>query len=421
MISHSKLPFSSRFSRSVLRNLPRVIIHTANMLEGDWANMSQAVWRSPLLPLLLGKEHTEIIALGSGYRFKRDLLSYLNHYGKGKTGRLAEHLMKYNFSAVRAALIASVPSRQELGGLDSEKETIWGWPAVKEAMNNIPLKKRTEPETKAHVVVQISSIATLGQTDKWLRETFFESLSPSRGLTSKSTTTPEFSIVFPTPGEIRRSLNGYGSGGSIHMKAQSPAQKKQLEYMRPYLCRWAGDEDSPPATANPNPTTLNSDTPVREAGRRRAAPHIKTYIRFSDANTTSIDWAMVTSANLSTQAWGAAPNAKREIRICSFEIGVIVWPDLFLDDGQEIETKESKPGKVGSAAMVPCFKKDVPCCALERDNGASSDISSSATTLVGLRMPYDLPLKPYSRSDTPWCANASYTETDWLGQTWTSA
>ena len=386
------------------------------MLAGDWANMTQAIWRSPLLPLLSQKGQTENLSLGSGYRFKRDLLAYLEAYGQRKTGRLVDQLKKHDFSVVRAALVASVPSRQELNGLNSERETIWGWPALKEATSNIALKK-TESKSQPHIVVQISSIATLGQTDKWLRETFFKSLSPSQMLKSERKKVSKFSIIFPTPDEIRRSLNGYGSGGSIHMKTESPAQKKQLEYMRPYLCRWAGDQDDTPGT-NTRSTLDTNNAPVREAGRRRAAPHIKTYIRFSDADMSSIDWAMVTSANLSTQAWGAVPNAKGEVRICSWEVGVIVWPDLFVETDQE--NRESGLAKAGSAAMVPCFKRDVPSCALERD-GESSDTSSSVTTLVGLRMPYDLPLKPYSRQDMPWCANATYTKPDWLGQTWTTA
>jgi tyrosyl-DNA phosphodiesterase 1 len=126
------------------------------------------------------------------------------------------------------------------------------------------------------------------------------------------------------------------------MKLQSAAQQKQLQYMRPYFCHWAGDEET--LTCNTLDTTGTEATKKQiyagnnamvkhEAGRRRAAPHIKTYIRFSDAREMDrIDWAMVTSANLSTQAWGAAANANGEVRICSWEIDVIVWPDLFADD-----------------------------------------------------------------------------------------
>lgn len=59
---------------------------------------------------------------------------------------------------------------------------------------------------------------------------------------------------------------------------------------------------------------------------------------------TEIDWALVTSANMSKQAWGEASNPQGEMRISSYELGVLVWPELFGED----------------AKMVPTFKQDVP-------------------------------------------------------------
>lgn len=237
------------------------------------------------------------------------------------------------------------------------------------------------------------------------------------------------------------------------MKLQSAAQRKQLEYLRPYLCRWASDTgDGSDISAkhsinsgqerceskNVNESvqkcvaTSKNSQPIRNAGRCRAAPHIKTYIRFSDANLATIDWAMVTSANLSVQAWGAAANGKKEIRICSWEIGVLVWPDLFID--REVEKDGGGTGRNGkengkelprddgnknngynkpAAVMLPCFKQDMP--EVPEDNGSGA---STTSTFVGLRMPYDLPLSPYTPQDQPWCATVDYNEPDWLGQTW---
>lgn len=367
--------------------------------------MTQAVWRSPLLPLSPAGSPTPSqapSAIGSGSRFKRDLLSYLKAYGPKKTGPLVQQLSRYDLGSIRAALVASVPSKQDFGVLDSEVATVWGWPALRDLMNRIPIKKQPKegkgPQgSRPHIVAQISSVASLGQTDKWLKDVFFTSLAP----TSKPE--PKYSIIFPTPDEIRRSLDGYGSGGSIHMKIQSAAQQKQLQYMRPHLCHWAGDNPS-----NTNFVDLSEDKPPkREAGRGRAAPHIKTYIRYSDAETMdTIDWAMVTSANLSTQAWGAATNANGEVRISSWEIGVVVWPELFTDD-----SASPNPISKSSALMVPCFKRDRPC--------SSPDIlERNPSTVVGFRLPYDLPLTPYSASDEPWCATKSHDLPDWQGLSW---
>ncbi|PGG99749.1 hypothetical protein AJ79_08438 [Helicocarpus griseus UAMH5409] len=463
IVAYMPEPFGTHHSKMMIiirhDDQAQVVIHTANMIAGDWANMSQAVWRSPLLPMLSEKRkgHSSDApgGIGTGKRFKRDLLAYLEAYGHKKTGPLVEQLEKYDFSSIRAALIASTPSRQAVDELDSERHTLWGWPALKDTLRHISYNKESDSGAKRpQIVIQISSVATLGQTNKWLKETFFDALSPpsvrSSGLLKAQPNPPaKFSIIFPTPDEIRRSLNGYASGGSIHMKLQSVAQQKQLQYLRPYLCRWAGDTSDDRSTSTKSPSsgqtplankvegefpqeptepTLTKECThqIREAGRRRAAPHIKTYVRFSDADMATIDWAMVTSANLSLQAWGAGTNGKKEIRICSWEIGVLVWPELFAsEEGSSGEhpvkekIKDDSQGASGSkniddkrtTVMVPCFKRDAPEAGSDRSG-------SSPTTSVGLRMPYDLPLTPYNSQDQPWCATAAYSEPDWLGQTW---
>ncbi|KAL2793532.1 tyrosyl-DNA phosphodiesterase I [Aspergillus keveii] len=401
IVAYMPEPFGTHHSKMMILlrhdDTAQFIIHTANMIAGDWANMTQAVWRSPLLPLSSadssrgGSNVTPTpIPWGSGARFKRDILAYLKEYGVKKTGSLVEQLAKYDFGAVTAALIASVPSKLEIGNSGSsgsDERTIWGWPALRDALRHVPLR---ESDATPHIIAQMSSIASLGQTDKWLKDVFFDALAPSSSRSQKQR--HRYSIIFPTAEEIRRSLNGYGSGGSIHMKLQSAAQQKQLQYLKPYLCHWAGDVAGqlPPES--------------RDAGRRRAAPHIKTYIRFTDARRMDeIDWALVTSANLSTQAWGAAVNASGEVRICSWEVGVLVWPELLITD----EKKERK-----SVVMVPCFKQDDP------DTSRTTPSDGAAALQVGFRMPYDLPLTPYSAQDIPWCATMAHSQPDWLGQTW---
>ncbi|PKY01483.1 phospholipase D/nuclease [Aspergillus campestris IBT 28561] len=399
IVAYMPEPFGTHHSKMMVLlrhdDLAQVIIHTANMIPGDWANMSQGVWRSPLLPLRKpstpnNPEPEHSAAFGGGSRFKRDLLAYLREYGQKKTGPLVDQLAQYDFSAVRAALVASVPSKQKFDEMSDSKKTLWGWPALKNVLRSIPIASQGKSRTTPHIVTQISSVATLGQQDKWLKEVFFESLSAR---TSPAAQNPKYSIIFPTADEIRRSLNGYGSGGSIHMKLQSAAQQKQLGYMRPYLCHWAGDQ-----------ANAQNNHRLQDAGRRRAAPHIKTYIRFSNTETMdTIDWAMLTSANLSTQAWGAAVNRNGEVRICSWEIGVLVWPELLA--GPE-------PGS--QCTLVPCFKRDVPDVLA----GSGKDPHEQQSTVIGLRMPYDLPLSPYASGTVPWCATAEHTEPDWLGQTW---
>lgn len=365
------------------------------MVAGDF-KMCQAVWRSPLLPESSSNLSTQVSNLppiGCGARFGFDLLTYLRAYGS-KLKALIIQLEKFDFSSIRAALVASTPGRQNLQRLDDDKETSWGWPGLKTVLQRVPVQLSKQ----SHVVVQVSSVANLGAGDKWLRETFLRALGAGIGTFNEHPHYPKFSLIFPTADEIRRSLEGYDSGGSVHMKTQSPAQARQLEYVRPMLCHWAGDnveEGSRSASA--------SNNVLRDAGRKRTTPHMKTYIRFTDSNMDQIDWAMVTSANLSTQAWGAAASPSGEVRICSYEIGVVVWPALW---------KTNEDDKV---EMVPVFKKDLP-----GQIGGSTMTTEGGDRVVelGFRMPYDLPLVPYAAHEMPWCAAAPDEEPDWMGRVW---
>lgn len=133
---------------------------------------------------------------------------------------------------------------------------------------------------------------------------------------------------------------------------------------------------------------FSSGTTIQEAGRKRAAPHIKTYIRHGEG---SIDWALTTSANMSKQAWGEAVNRAGEVRIASWEIGVLVWPSLFAE----------------KAKMVGTFQKDAPAKDEEED-----------VPVVGLRIPYNLPLQKYGVNEKPWVATATHVEPDWKGERW---
>ena len=357
--------------------------------------MCQAVWRSPLLPLResalgdLDRSPSSIALLGSGARFKLDLMNYLHAYGRAKLGALTDQLNMYDFRCVRAALVASTPGKQNLRSSDPDIESLWGWPGLKNVLKRIP---STPSQTPSIVVIQVSSVASLGAGDKWLTSTFLDALAAAKPSDKPAKLKPQFSLIFPTADEIRRSVRGYSSGGSIHMKIQSVAQAKQLDYLRPMLCHWASD--SVPRDLS---TVSTSTANTHKAGRSRAAPHIKTYIRFSDESMTKIDWAMMTSANLSTQAWGGATNSTGEVRVCSYEIGVVIWPALWDDKGN------------GSADMVPVFKKDMP---------EGTEREGCIKTCVGMRMPYDLPLNPYGRHEMPWCATVPDAEVDWMGRTW---
>jgi tyrosyl-DNA phosphodiesterase-1 len=373
--------------------IAQVVIHTANMIEQDWGNLTQAVWRSPLLPLLPEREmqsqhHEASYAIGTGLRFKADLLKYLRAYSS-RARVLVDELGKYDFSGVRAALIASTPSRTPIDTSPTQSTTPWGWPGLKHMLSQIPTSLKP-PESASIINIQISSVATL--TEKWIQnflavlDSKAKPVKVAFGVKKK----PKYNIIFPTAAEIRGSLDGYASGDSIHMRLQSAAQQKQQRLLKPMLCHWDG-------TIHEQATTTQPEL-KREALRNRAAPHIKTYIRFRDSSCKQIDWAMVTSANLSQQAWGFSEDKGGIVRISSYEIGVVVWPELFRESEDEC------------VVMVPTSGKDIP--------DAEDVVGSESHIVVGLRIPYDLPLVPYRKDDVPWCATMSYQEPDWTGQVW---
>ncbi|ERF69581.1 hypothetical protein EPUS_01911 [Endocarpon pusillum Z07020] len=449
-------PFGTHHTKGMVLfrrdDLAQVIVHTANMIEQDWRNLSQGVWLSPLLPRLaspVSKETSGVLpAIGSGSRFKRDFMAYLQHY-QHRTASLVSQLEQYDFSAIKAALVAHVPAKFD--GIETEPSVqLWGWPALKRTLKNISPEKLPEQhsniQSPPHIVCQVSSIASL--PEKWIRDTLFAALAktstavdiPTKNSRTFSQARPRYSIIFPTPSEIRTCLDGYAAGASIHCKLQNTQQRKQFEFMKPHLCHWNAEHSRSAVTS----TGTSPSSRTGKALRGPAAPHIKTFIRFSDSTAQkTIDWALLTSANLSTQAWGtAAQIGSGEVKVSSYELGVLVWPDLFLDSDTTTTSGEGKDKsrRKRRATMVPTFGSNTPSDAQirdvvtasptrrlggnreERTEKDSDDEEAAAEddelVIVALRMPYDLPLTPYSPDDEVWSAKSSHTEPDSFGGVW---
>lgn len=424
-------------------DVAQVVITTGNFIEKDWS-MSQAFWCSPELPLAASTSGDGDMRIGSGERFKSDLLAYFKAYGSKLTS-LHSQLRQYDFHAIRAALVASVPSKLRPSSV-SYDEPLWGLPALERVLKHV----RADPTKQAHIVTQMSSVASVGE--KWLTDTFFTALSTTSNPQHSSSSIPKNLIVFPTPDEIRNSISGYGSGSSIHMKISAPAQQRQLEFLRPMLCHWGPSKPSSIASSGTarNPINLEKpsisiELPVKtgKAARHPAAPHIKTYTRFSDSSMQTIDWAMMTSANLSTQAWGSSIK-DAEVRICSYEIGVVVWPALWEEDGRkaimvpmfgcDTPTDADRPSRVESQVATEVDIKDEHAAKnwaegedTTADKAKGEQRVKSARIgeqqkddgmLIGWRMPYDLPLNPYKPGEDPWCNSIAHHEPDWMGRYW---
>lgn len=359
-------PFGTHHTKMIILfrrdDTAQLVIHTANLIPHDWTNMTNAVWCSPRLPLLPVPDTstTPNAAPGTPAAFKTTLLSYLSAYPASVYTPLAAALARYSFAGIRAHLVASVPTSP------SQSPVPFGWPSLPPVLRTIP--PSPSPSPPATIALQISSIATLGPTPSWLRETLFPALAPSDHQRVK------WKVIFPTPAEIRASLDGYVSGTSIHTKTQSTQQGKQLGYLRPLFCRW---------------DRKGGEGGGRDAGRGRAAPHVKTYIRYGQEGPKGevrVEWALLTSANLSKQAWGGGRNKEGRVRVASYEMGVLVWPGLWGE------------GRV----MEGVFGRD----------------EADGEGVVPLRMAYGWPLRGYGEGDEPWVATRGYDEVDWMGRRW---
>ena len=494
--------------------------------------------------------------IGSGPRFKHDLLRYLQAYGS-RTASVVSELRKYDFGAVRGAFVASVPGRVPDAsksntavtagvGVDAVNSTAWGWQGLRQVLESVECEDdysdededdETDSETNSEdsgdqkkgnghsktntspqINVQVSSIASLGAKDTWLKafinvlsasasssasskaapaksslttnsESKGKSETPKTQFASKSSPSPSpvTRIIWPTVTDVGNSLNGYASGGSIHMRLKSATASKQMEYLRPCLFRWStakkpllamlregyeNESQSISSSVNGGSTSAATGPLIRDikpsmmleggdekesskartkgkqplvqgkAFRNLAAPHIKTYIRFSRRG--NIDWALVTSANLSTQAWGAGKNkTDGSVRVCSWEAGVLVWPGLWeteaeaesvkmerVEDGggkdregKDIErkTKRAKGRRRRRAKMMPAFGQDTPSMPFDISPASSDPSFAEKTTdvvTVAFRMPYDMPLIPYAAGDEPWSADQLHAQPDWRGVVW---
>ncbi|GMF44127.1 unnamed protein product [Phytophthora fragariaefolia] len=118
--------------------------------------------------------------------------------------------------------------------------------------------------------------------------------------------TARVALIPSVPGVHKRA--GWNSGRSI------PCPLKNMKpFLHKYLRKW---------------------TPPAELHRQNAMPHIKSYARFNPSDETAgeLDWAIMTSSNLSKAAWGALQKNKTQFMIRSYELGVMFLPQLLQPD-----------------------------------------------------------------------------------------
>jgi len=291
------IPFGTHHTKMMLLKYTdgmRVVITTANLVQQDWHQKTQGMWVSPLLP----PSDRTCGLQRSPTNFREDLVEYLAAYKKVKLQEWVAIINDHDFSQVNVALVASVPGSKE------SSSARWGHLKLRKLLAAHVIK--TDPSWP--VIGQFSSIGSMGKDkDQWLCGELLTSLAACKGNVGPRKM-PHFKLVFPSVDDVRCSLEGYPAGGSIpYQKATADKQPWLADFMH----RW----ESP------------------HCGRTHAAPHIKSYLRYSPfASNQRCPWFLLTSANLSKSAWGSLDKSGRKLTIRSYEMGVLFLPKFVLGE-----------------------------------------------------------------------------------------
>lgn len=331
-------------------NTCQVVVHTANLLRIDWEDKAQAIWCSPRLPKLKMCAVEKTSMESHGDQFKHDLLAYFRAYKLPSIQSLILRLHEMDFSMVRAVFIASVP------GVYAESSSNFGFCKLRHVLGTIGGLEQPTDST----IVQVSSLGSLG---KAFYDEFQSILNTVAGSSvhRKMSVHSNFRLIFPTIANVRDSLCGWISGGSLFFNCTSASGIRQELLSKPHLHQWS----------------------ALKAGRDRVMPHVKSYARISQ-DGLDIRWILFTSANLSKAAWGG--REKNGIRIKSYEAGVLLHPGLF-------------QGRL----LKPSYK---------------TDFEHQHTGAINVRMPYDLQVSRYGLHDKAWSLQRSseLLGIDWLGR-----
>ncbi|KAI9332466.1 tyrosyl-DNA phosphodiesterase I [Zopfochytrium polystomum] len=362
----------------------RVVIHTANLVQTDWGKKTQGAWISTRLRKLEPNR-----APGRNPSFGPDLLAYLSAYGR-ELEPLRALLATYDMTHETGAIVGSVPGRhrRDAGALNSFGHLRLGHLL---ATRVPPLAAGSGSES---LVLQFSSVGG-GLSEKWMMQEFRGSLlkckkdrsSDARALQQVGTC-----VVYPTVEEVRDSNQGWRGGGSIPFNDKTWV--KQQSWFRRLLHRWE----------------------ATKAGRSGAMPHIKTFSRVSA--TGEVAWFLLTSHNLSQAAWGSLEKSDSQLFIRSYELGVLIYPELFQSQPQQLSTM--RYATANDVAHLPkALYLNWPLSKETAAPGQQLEVEDRVDVLI--RFPFDFPLSRYRAADDPWRWDVLFEGFDTFGMTRESA
>eukprot|EP00887_Chlorella_sp_A99_P006577 scaffold3.g6577.t1 len=341
----------------------RLVVHTANLVYPDCVSKMQAVWHQDF-PLKHGESPPTS-------EFERYLGSYLAalRLPPADAARAAALVAAHDFSAARAALVASVPGTHAGAAMRA-----WGHLRLREVLGR-------EPELGAEfagapLFAQYTSVGSL--TDKWLTGEFAASLAAGSAGGKRLGPPPPgpagLKLVWPTAAEVRDSLE---------------ADNVCKPFLAPYYHRWGGEP----------------------CGRQRAAPHHKSFGRFrvTEGGEAELAWYCATSHNLSKAAWGTLEKGESQLRILSFELGVVLLPSLehaYQNSRWRGFSATAPPPPAAEAPAPPPERvQRVRFCAWRAGAPQAPVAEGGGALRVPLPVPFPLPPAHYGPGDRAWCVD----------------
>lgn len=348
----------------------QIVVHTMNITDADYKIQTQMCWISPRLHKKpIGQPIKE-----SDSKFGEDLLTYLQHYDKPEIDGLIANLKQYDFSDINVQFIGSVPGSYKIPTdittkYDPKFNGVFGYGKLYTYLKMFHLDTST-----GKLVGQCSTIAGPCTSKDNIFNAVLTRVAEGRRplLEPNEKEGLEPVIVYPTVGEVLTARASYISGVALHFNSERKNKywgyKNQYEHIKQYFYRWRSCQNSK----------------MSKAGRSNLSPHVKTYC-VTRNNFKTMEWFLMTSANMSSQAWGK-PTGKRATTknpgdsyvVSSYEAGILINPKLL--------------GSKKMVKLVPVMGRDT----------LDETLVTGDHILQPVRIPYDIPLEKYHPNDKPW-------------------
>lgn len=287
----------------------RFILTTANMTEVNMSHCNELFYCQDFPLKEKGEENVQ------QSDFEHVLCSYLEHAKRRAetfvmpstcNQNLIEKLHRIDFTEAHGKLVCSVSGKPITN--TNKGKNLFGLSALSDAIKSLSIKDEEECviEQRWQYTSQSSASSCLVQSE------FAKALAGNDGL--KNNKEAHLKIIYPTEDDIRGSLRGWASGLHIPIRMSSFGPN-----INKHLHKWS----------TPNRNTKNETLLSK---RQRTMPHLKTYARVirrrkgdeAMGENVSLDTLLVTSANMSTSAWGRRGSHTNETNTQrNFEMGLL--------------------------------------------------------------------------------------------------